>query len=107
MLALGTDFPVERVDPIQTFYAAVVRRDSTGFPDGGFRMEEALSREDALKGMTLWGAYANFEEDEKGSIEAGKFADFTILSDDLMEAAPETLKDIRVLYTFVDGKKVH
>ena len=107
LVALGTDFPVERVDPMQTFYAAVVRQDSVGYPEGGFRMEEALSREDALKGMTIWGAYANFEEGEKGSIEAGKVADFTILSEDLMEAAPEALKDIRVLHTFVDGKKVY
>ncbi len=107
LVALGTDFPVERVDPMQTFYAAVVRQDSVGYPDGGFRMEEALSREDALKGMTIWGAYANFEEGEKGSIEPGKVADFTILSDDLMEAAPAALKDVRVLYTFVDGKKVY
>lgn len=106
-VALGTDFPVERVNPMLTFYAAVARQDSEGYPEGGFQMEGALTREQALKGMTRWAAYSNFEEGEKGSIEAGKRADFVILSGDLMELPPEQLKDIRVINTFVDGRKVY
>ncbi len=107
LLALGTDFPVERVDPIQTFYAAVTRQDQAGYPEGGFMPEQVLTREQALRGMTIWAAYSNFEEAEKGSIEAGKWADFTMLSKDLMEVAPEELKNIKVLQTFVGGKQVY
>ena len=106
-VALGTDFPVERVNPMLTFYAAVARQDSEGYPEGGFQMADALTREQALKGMTRWAAYSNFEEDEKGSIEAGKRADFVILNGDLMELPPEQLKDIRVINTFIDGRKVY
>src|SRR5690606_30400994 len=71
-VALGTDFPVEQVNPFLTFYAAVARQDMEGKPEGGFQMKDALSREEALKGMTLWAAHSNFEEDEKGSISSGK-----------------------------------
>ncbi|HSH64968.1 MAG TPA: amidohydrolase, partial [Bacteroidia bacterium] len=85
MLALGTDFPVESINPFYTFYAAVARKDLKGFPQEGFQMENALSREETLKGMTIWGAYANFEDKEKGSIEPGKLADSIILNDDLMK----------------------
>ena len=106
LVALGTDFPVEQVDPIQTFYAAVTRQDRSGYPQGGFLPGELLTREEALRGMTIWAAYSNFEEGEKGSIEAGKWADFTVLSDDLMEIAPEGLKDIRIRQTFVAGRQV-
>ena len=107
LVALGTDFPVEQVDPIQTFYAAVTRQDRAGYPEGGFLPAEVLTREQALRGMTIWAAYSNFEEGEKGSIEPGKWADFTVLSDDLMELAPEGLKDIRVRQTFVAGQQVY
>lgn len=106
-VALGTDFPVERVDPIQTFYAAVTRQDREGYPEGGFLPEQLLTREQALRGMTIWAAYSNFEAGEKGSIEAGKWADFTILSEDLMEAAPDALKNTKVRETWVAGKKVY
>lgn len=106
-VALGTDFPVERVDPIQTFYAAVTRQDRDGYPEGGFMPEQVLTREQALRGMTIWAAYSNFEEGEKGSIEPGKWADFTILSQDLMEAAPGELKNTKVLETYVAGRKVY
>ena len=84
-VALGTDFPVEQVSPLLTFYAAVSRQDLKGFPEGGFQMQNALTREEALKGMTIWAAFASFEEQEKGSIEPGKFADFIILDKDIME----------------------
>lgn len=106
-LALGTDFPVEQVNPMLTFYAAVARQDSEGYPEGGFQMKDALSRETALKGMTLWAAHSNFEEAEKGSIEAGKFADFTILDADLMQVPAAGLKDIGVKATYVGGVQVH
>ena len=65
-VALGTDFPVERVNPMLTYYAAVARQDFEQYPEGGFQMENALSREEALRGMTIWAAYSNFEEDDKG-----------------------------------------
>ncbi|MGB8705231.1 MAG: amidohydrolase, partial [Gillisia sp.] len=84
VIALGTDFPVEHVSPFYTFYAAVARKNLNHTPSGGFMPEQKLSREETLKGMTIWAAYSNFEEDEKGSIEAGKFADFVILDKDIM-----------------------
>lgn len=107
VVALGTDFPVEQVDPIQTFYAAVTRQDRAGYPAGGFMPAQALTREQALKGMTRWAAYSNFEEADKGSIEAGKWADFTVLSGDLMELPADSLKDVRIRQTFVSGRQVY
>ncbi len=105
-LALGTDFPVENINPLYTFYAAVVRKDLKGFPEQGFEMENALSRENALRGMTIWGAYANFEEKEKGSIEPGKFADFIILDQDIMKINVSDVPEVKVLETYVDGVNV-
>ncbi len=107
MLALGTDFPVENINPMYTFYAAVARKDLKGFPEGGFQMENALSRENTLKGMTIWGAYANFEEKEKGSIESGKFADFVIMENDIMKCEIDAVPKTKVIYTFVNGEKVY
>ncbi|MEO6902351.1 MAG: amidohydrolase [Bacteroidia bacterium] len=107
MVALGTDFPVEHIDPLYTFYAAVARKDLKGFPEGGFQPENALSRENTLRGMTIWGAYANFEEKEKGSIEVNKFADFIILENDLMNTDLKNIPSTRVLSTFVNGEKVY
>ena len=78
IVVLGTDFPVEKVSPFLTFYAAVARQDLEGYPEGGYQMENGLTREETLKGMTIWAAYSNFEEKEKGSIEVGKKADFVI-----------------------------
>jgi len=105
-IPLGTDFPVEDISPIKTFYAAVVRKDAKGWPAGGFQPENALRREDALRGMTLWAAKSNFEENEKGSIETGKFADFIITDKDLMTADVKDIVNTHVLMTFVNGKKV-
>lgn len=104
---LGTDFPVEDISPIKTFYAAVVRKDAKGWPADGFQMENALSREEALRGMTIWAAKAQFDDDEKGSLEKGKFADFVILDHDLMKEAPEKLLQVQVLNTFLNGEKVY
>jgi len=103
-VALGTDFPVERVSPFLTFYAAVARQDLKQYPEGGFQMENALSREEALKGMTIWAAYSNFEDHEKGSIEVGKFADFIILDNDIMTVDANEIPNIKVLKTVVGGE---
>jgi predicted amidohydrolase YtcJ len=105
-MPLGTDFPVEDISPFKTFYAAVVRKDAKGWPDNGYQMENALTREEALKGMTIWAAKANFEEKEKGSLEKGKFADFIILDTDIMKAPVAELLNINVLKTFLGGEKV-
>ncbi|MDH5413396.1 MAG: amidohydrolase [Flavobacteriaceae bacterium] len=105
-VALGTDFPVEKVNPMLTFYAAVARKDLDNYPKGGFQMENALSREETLKGMTIWAAYSNFEENEKGSLEIGKSADFVILDQDIMEIGIEEVPMIHVLETYVNGEKV-
>jgi predicted amidohydrolase YtcJ len=107
MIALGTDFPVENINPMYTFYAAVARKDLKGFPEGGFQMENALTREETLKGMTTWAAYANFEEKEKGSIEIGKFADFVILDKDIMKVNIDEVPNVKVVCTFVNGEKVY
>jgi predicted amidohydrolase YtcJ len=106
-VALGTDFPVEQVNPFLTFYAAVARQDVKQYPDGGFQLENALSREETLKGMTIWAAFSNFEENEKGSIEPGKFADFIILDKDIMQVPVEDIPNAKVVSTFVDGKIVY
>jgi len=106
-MPLGTDFPVENINPMYTFYAAVERKDLKGYPEGGFQMENAISRKEALQGMTIWAAKANFEEKEKGSIEPGKYADFVILDDDIMKAQGSALPNIKVLKTFVNGEQVY
>ena len=106
-LPLGTDFPVEDISTFKTFYAAVVRKDAKGWPENGYQMENALSREETLRGMTIWAAKSNFEENEKGSLEKEKFADFVILDADLMKVAPEKILDVKVLKTFLGGEKVY
>ena len=105
-LALGTDFPVERVNPFYTFYAAVARQDLEQFPEGGYQMENALSREETLKGMTLWAAPSNFEDDEKGSIEPGTFADFIMLDRDIMTVPINDIPEAAVLSTYLGGELV-
>ncbi len=105
-IILGTDFPVENINPMYTFYAAVVRKDMKGYPAAGYQVENSLTREEALRGMTIWAAKGNFEEKEKGSIEKGKFADFVILDQDIMKAREELLFKAKVLKTYVNGEKV-
>ncbi|KQC34388.1 amidohydrolase [Nonlabens sp. YIK11] len=107
MLALGTDYPVEQVNPFLTFYAAVARQDTTGYPEGGFNPQDAISREDALRGMTIWAAYSNFEEEEKGSLEKGKSADFMILKEDLMNMPIQNVPNLKVVGTYINGEKVY
>jgi predicted amidohydrolase YtcJ len=106
-IPLGTDFPVEDISPFKTFYAAVERKDSKGFPTGGFQPENALSRTDALRGMTCWAAYGSFEENQKGSLEKGKYADFILLDKDLLSCPAADILKTRVLATFLNGKKVY
>ena len=106
-IPLGTDFPVEDISPFKTFYAAVFRKDARGWPGGGYQMENALSRTDAIKGMTIWAAKSNFEEKEKGSLEKGKFADFIILDKDLMTIDEKDILKTKVVMTYVGGKKVY
>lgn len=105
-VALGTDFPVEQVSPFLTFYAAVSRQDLENYPKDGYQMENALTREETLKGMTIWAAYSNFEENEKGSIETGKFADFIILDKDIMTVDIHDVPNIVVEKTFVGGEEL-
>jgi predicted amidohydrolase YtcJ len=106
-MPLGTDFPVEDISPFKTFYAAVVRKDAKQWPAGGYQVENALTRQETLRGMTIWAARSNFEEKEKGSLEAGKFADFIILDKDLMKADEKDLLNIKVLKTFLGGEMVY
>ncbi len=106
-LPLGTDFPVEDISPFKTFYAAVVRQDAKGFPAGGFQTENALTRQEALRGMTIWAARAAFEEKEKGSLEAGKSADFILLDKDLLKCSNNDILTIKVIGTFINGEQVY
>ena len=107
MIALGTDFPVEYVNPMLTLSAAVYRRDTSGYPESGFYIDEAITREQALKGMTLWAAYANFSEDRRGSLTPGKEADFILLDRNPLNCPKQELSQIKVLKTFVDGHQVY
>lgn len=106
-IPLGTDFPVEDISPLKTFYAAVVRKDAKGWPQQGYQMENALTREETLRGMTIWAAKSNFEEHEKGSLEKGKFADFIIMDTDLMNTAEGDILGAKVIKTFVGGEAVY
>jgi predicted amidohydrolase YtcJ len=106
IIAFGTDFPVEDISPIMTFYSAVARKDINGFPSEGFQMENSINRADALYAMTIFGAYANFEENEKGSIEVGKSADFIILDNDLILSEENRIPFTNTVATFIDGELV-
>lgn len=106
-IPLGTDFPVEDISTFKTFFAAAVRQDSKGFPEGGYQMENALTREETLRGMTIWAAKASFEEKQKGSLEKGKFADFIILDKDLMSCEAEAILQTKIIATYSNGKKVY
>jgi predicted amidohydrolase YtcJ len=104
MLALGTDFPVEEVDPLNTFFAAVFRKSRTALGDATvFQPEEALSPEEALRGMTIWAALAQREEHKKGSLEIGKAADFVIINTDLLTATEDQVRLAKVINTFSNG----
>jgi predicted amidohydrolase YtcJ len=106
-IALGTDFPVEDISPFKTFLAAVFRVDAKGYPTGGFQPENALSREETIRGMTIWAAKADFLEKETGSLEVGKSADFIILDKDLMKIPWNEVLQTKAVATYLQGKKVH
>ncbi|MBC7107734.1 MAG: amidohydrolase [Methanomassiliicoccales archaeon] len=103
----GTDAPIETMNPIMNIYAAAVRKDAQGIPEGGWHPEQCVPVEHALKMVTIEGAYATGEEHVKGSIEVGKYADLVILTDDPLAVEPDKIKDIRVLLTMVGGEVVH
>jgi len=103
----GTDFPVEKIDPLLTFYASVARKDLEGYPEKGFQPEETLTREETLQSMTIWAAKAAFEENEKGSIEPGKMADFVVLEKDIMKIPESDIPKANVQYTFINGEMVY
>ena len=105
-LPLGTDFPIEDISPLKTFLAAVFRTDAKGFPAGGFQKENALSREETIRGMTIWAAKSCFLEKEIGSIEVGKKADFILLDKDLMKVEEKDVLQTKVVATYLGGKKV-
>lgn len=102
----GTDFPIEKVSPILTFYAAVARQDLDGNPAGGWQMEEALTREEALRSVTIWVAKGYFEEKTKGSIEVGKEADFVVLDTDIMTAPIPQIPLAEVKGLYISGKEI-
>lgn len=103
----GSDFPVEFVNPLLSFHAAIARQDGNDYPVGGWFPDQRMTRDEALKGMTLWPAYSAFQEDELGSLTVGKYADFVVLDQDIMRVAPELVLDTQVLSTWVGGKAVY
>ena len=103
----GTDAPVEDLSPIENFYATVTRQDRTGQPPGGFDPDQRLTREEALRTMTLDAAYGSFEEERKGSITPGKVADLVVLSQDILAVPEEDLLATEVHATIVDGKTLY
>nr|WP_320020510.1 amidohydrolase [uncultured Draconibacterium sp.] len=105
-LPAGTDFPVENIYPLYTFYSAVFRTDHNGWPEGGWHKDEGLTREQTLRAMTSWAAKSSFEEDEKGQLVPGMWADFVILDTDLMKATPEEVLNTKILSTWSAGEKV-
>ena len=106
-LPSGTDFPIEQVNPLYTYFAAVHRVNLDFIPQEGFQMENALTPEEALRSMTIWAAKASFEENLKGSIEKGKFADFTVLDRDIITSDRQDVPNTKVLRTFVAGEEVY
>ncbi len=107
LIALGTDFPVEGINPLHTFYAAVYRKNKANKPIGGFQIDEALRPIDALKGITFWAALANFEEKTKGSLEKGKYADFVVLNNEITNCNEDEILKTKVLRTFINGEEVY
>ncbi|MBM71516.1 MAG: amidohydrolase [Crocinitomicaceae bacterium] len=107
MVPLGTDFPIESIEPLKTFYAATIRKDSEGYPENGYYMDQALSRNSALLGMTIWASIASRTEAETGSIEVGKWADFVVLDRNLLKVAEEQILNSHIIKTVVAGSIVY
>lgn len=106
-LALGSDFPVEKADPLLGFHAAVTRQDAKGWPTDGWYPSQKLSRAEALYGFTMGAAYAAFQEDQLGSLEEGKKADFVVFSKNIMTIPEGEILTAKVLKTFLDGKLIY
>lgn len=107
IVAAGSDAPVERGDPRIEFYAAIARRDLEGFQAANWHPEEAVTRQEALKMLTIWPAYASFQEETLGTIEPGKRADFTVFSEDIMTIEPENIISVKTIMTIVDGQIIY
>jgi predicted amidohydrolase YtcJ len=107
VLAAGSDAPVEKGDPLIEFYAAIARRDLSGFAGPDWRSEEALSRAEALRMLTWGPAYASFQEEDRGALAAGLRADVSVFSVDLMEAAPEAIAAAQAVLTIAGGRVTH
>jgi len=107
VIAGGSDAPVERGEPLIEFYAAVARKDLKGFQGPGWHSEQVMSRDEALKALTLWPAVAAFEEKERGLIEPGKIADLTVLSADIMRIPVEEIPKAKCMATIIGGEVVY
>jgi hypothetical protein len=103
----GSDFPVERVSPLYSFHAAVARTDDSGWPPGGWFPEQRMTRKEALKAMTVWPAFAAFQEQTMGSLAAGKLADFVILDRDIMTVPEADILGTAVVATYIGGRAVY
>ncbi len=106
-IANGTDFPIEKINPLLTFYASVARKDLNGNPKQGFQKENALSRKEALKSITAWAAKASFLEDQRGSLAVGNYADIVILDRDILTIPEDQIPSTSIRYTICDGKIVY
>jgi predicted amidohydrolase YtcJ len=104
VIPCGSDFPVESNNPMLGIYAAITRQDVKGWPETGWYPEQRMSREEAIKGFTVWAAYSAFQEDVLGSIEVGKYADFTVLDKDILQIEPREILTTKAVYTIVGGK---
>jgi hypothetical protein len=103
----GSDFPVEATNPLLSFHSAITRQDEKNWPEGGWHPEQRMTREEALKSMTIWPAYAAFEERSSGSLTPGKYADFVVLDQDIMTVPAERILATRVIATYLGGKAVY
>ncbi|GAB4010496.1 amidohydrolase [Spirosoma migulaei] len=106
LIAFGSDFPVEAVNPLFGFHSAVARQDAKNFPEGGYQMENAVDRKSALLAMTRWAAYANFEDQLRGCIAPGKQADFVVLDQDIMTVPNQKIRQTKVKQTWIGGERV-
>ncbi len=103
----GSDFPVEQVNPLISFHAAIARQDANDWPAGGWLPEQRMTREEALRSITIWPAYAAFQERDMGSLSLGKYADFVVLDQDIMRVPPELVLKTNVIATYVAGNAVY
>jgi predicted amidohydrolase YtcJ len=103
----GSDFPVEKVNPLISFHSAITRQDATNWPPGGWYPDQVMTRDEALRAMTIWPAYAAFQEKELGSLTPGKYADFVVLDRDIMQVPPTEILSTRVEATYLGGKIVY